>query len=158
MVDSGDDRPTPPENEHGLSRRELLIRVGVYGPPIILAGGALVRSGVAFGSVSEDSGGGDGDGGGGERRRRRRRRKRRRRRRDGEESGGGDGGGGEESGGGGGGGGEEGGGGGGGEEGGGGGGFAFTGFFSPVDNPPVSNGVNAGRAIPVSSASGATTG
>jgi hypothetical protein len=118
MVESGGDQPVLPEDEQGLSRRELLIRVGVYGPPVILAGGALLRSGVAFAADSESSGGGGGEGGS------------------------------EEGGGGGGGGSEEGGGGGGGEEGGG-GGITFTGFFPPVDNPPVSNVVNAGRAIPV---------
>jgi hypothetical protein len=110
VVDSGGDQSIVPEDGHGLSRRELLRRVGIYGPPIILAGGALLRSGPAFASSesSEGSGGGE-EGGGGS----------------GEEGGGG-----------------------GGEEGGG-GGFAFSGFFSPVNNPPISNAVNGGRAIPV---------
>lgn len=41
---------TENQETRALSRRELLAKVGMYGAPAVLAGGVLLRSGVAFGA------------------------------------------------------------------------------------------------------------
>lgn len=41
---------TEHQETRALSRRELLAKVGMYGAPAVLAGGVLLRSGVAFGA------------------------------------------------------------------------------------------------------------
>ena len=43
------------QTSRGISRRDLLVKVGVYGPPAVIAGGMLLRSGSAFAAVSESS-------------------------------------------------------------------------------------------------------